>query len=147
MDKETMDYLQHWGIKGMQWGKRRYQNADGSLTPAGKKRYADDATPKKGKRESSSDHITTKNIRKKKVREMTNQELKTANERLNLERNYAQNTARKKYIKTAVTGVIATAATITALEKAMPVFKKYGKMALDKIGDRLLKNVDFNISI
>lgn len=31
--------LQHWGIKGMKWGVRRYQNKDGSLTPAGKKRY------------------------------------------------------------------------------------------------------------
>lgn len=33
--------LQHWGIKGMKWGVRRYQNADGSLTPAGRKRYSD----------------------------------------------------------------------------------------------------------
>lgn len=32
--------LYHWGIKGMKWGQRRYQNKDGSLTPAGKKRYA-----------------------------------------------------------------------------------------------------------
>lgn len=31
--------LYHWGIKGMRWGQRRYQNKDGSLTPAGKKRY------------------------------------------------------------------------------------------------------------
>lgn len=31
--------LYHHGIKGMHWGKRRYQNTDGSLTPAGKKRY------------------------------------------------------------------------------------------------------------
>ena len=30
--------LYHHGIKGMKWGIRRYQNADGSLTPAGKKR-------------------------------------------------------------------------------------------------------------
>ena len=30
--------LYHHGIKGMKWGVRRYQNADGSLTPAGKQR-------------------------------------------------------------------------------------------------------------
>ena len=29
----------HYGIKGQKWGIRRYQNADGSLTPAGKQRY------------------------------------------------------------------------------------------------------------
>lgn len=33
--------LTHWGIKGQKWGVRRYQNKDGSLTPAGKERYAD----------------------------------------------------------------------------------------------------------
>ena len=31
--------LVHWGIKGMRWGVRRYQNKDGTLTPAGRKRY------------------------------------------------------------------------------------------------------------
>ena len=30
--------LNHHGIKGMKWGIRRYQNKDGSLTDAGKKR-------------------------------------------------------------------------------------------------------------
>lgn len=32
--------LYHYGIKGMKWGVRRYQNADGTLTAAGKKRNA-----------------------------------------------------------------------------------------------------------
>lgn len=34
--------LKHWGVKGMRWGVRRYQNQDGTLTPAGKKRYNSD---------------------------------------------------------------------------------------------------------
>ena len=32
------NYIQHHGIKGQKWGVRRFQNKDGSLTPAGKKR-------------------------------------------------------------------------------------------------------------
>lgn len=33
------DELWHYGIKGMRWGIRRYQNEDGSLTAAGERRY------------------------------------------------------------------------------------------------------------
>lgn len=32
-------YLAHHGIKGQKWGQRRFQNEDGSLTPAGERRY------------------------------------------------------------------------------------------------------------
>lgn len=41
MDNNIVIYdgeLTHWGIRGMRWGIRRYQNKDGSLTPAGKKK-------------------------------------------------------------------------------------------------------------
>ena len=40
-------FLAHFGIKGMKWGQRRYQNEDGSLTPLGQKRYGSE-----GKRSS-----------------------------------------------------------------------------------------------
>lgn len=36
------EVIEHHGIKGMKWGIRRYQNADGTLTAAGKKRYGTD---------------------------------------------------------------------------------------------------------
>lgn len=43
MDNE----LKHHGVIGMKWGVRRYQNKDGSLTKAGKKRYSEFADAEK----------------------------------------------------------------------------------------------------
>lgn len=39
--------LMHYGVKGMKWGVRRFENKNGTLTPAGKRRYSDDVYEKK----------------------------------------------------------------------------------------------------
>lgn len=38
---EEDTHLAHYGIKGQKWGIRRFQNADGTWTAAGKERYGD----------------------------------------------------------------------------------------------------------
>lgn len=45
------DVLYHHGIKGQKWGVRRFQKKDGSLTPAGRKRYDDDGPNQKKQKE------------------------------------------------------------------------------------------------
>lgn len=69
--------LRHWGIKGQKWGIRRYQNKDGSLTPAGRKRYNPES--------ESSDAP-----KKKTVKDMTDEEIRTAIARKQLENQYSQ---------------------------------------------------------
>jgi hypothetical protein len=49
----TNGELRHWGIKGMKWGVRRYQNADGTLTPAGQKRYDRDIRENNAKKKDN----------------------------------------------------------------------------------------------
>lgn len=75
---ETDGELAHYGIKGMKWGVRRYQNKDGSYTSAGLKR----------RRQTSSDYEETKDLRKKSYKELSDSELKRLNKRLNLESEY-----------------------------------------------------------
>ena len=59
----SQDELAHYGILGMKWGVRRYQNKDGSLTPEGRKRLGLDVYDK----DHSSDTILKKGTKASRV--------------------------------------------------------------------------------
>ena len=148
------NYIKHHGIKGQKWGVRRFQNKDGTLTPAGKQKYgskenfekqypedrkaATKAVKKaadKGadvarsareieaertkKRQSKADKALEKAAREK-ARKMSDQELREAVNRLNLEENYTRMVQNRERISVGestvakVLNVTLTAMTVTS---------------------------------
>lgn len=58
--KNNEEVLEHHGIRGQKWGVRRFQNKDGSLKPAGEKRYGGDSDVKSAKKSAKAEYKAAK---------------------------------------------------------------------------------------
>jgi len=160
--------LRHYGIKGQRWGQRRFQEEDGTYTAAGKERYGRvsgkaSGRKTKGTGDDRAEAQKRQNGKKrdewkaKDVSELSDEELRRRNNRLQAEQNYKNNmtSQRKKdaknfvknnvqeavkniFIGTAVTALAAVMA--KNYKKAGPIIVKASKVAVSKIRSAVKTN-------
>lgn len=77
----TGDVLYHHGIKGQKWGIRRFQNKDGSLTAAGRKRRGEGADGGASNKDETPEETRSRLLKSTDAKEIyTNRHLLTTNE-------------------------------------------------------------------
>ena len=123
--------LYHYGVLGMKWGVRRNRSRSGGSHK---------------KRPMSDDARDASMIKKKKVSQMSNAELRKLNERTRLEQEYSRLNPKSvsrgwKYIAT-VAGVMGTALSVyNSGNQLVQLGKRAGNGLLNVVGDQMLKEL------
>ena len=133
------DFLMHYGIKGQQWGIRRFQNEDGSLTEEGKARYNDNRPESETWKKSDAEHLSDEELRRRNNRlqqERQYKDLTTSQ----VERERAQR--RKDIINKVLIGTAVSLAAVAMrghYKKAASFIGQHGKTLLTKIRGALTR--------
>lgn len=160
-----MEYeIYHSGVKGMKWGVRRYQNADGSLTAAGKKRRSlgevirDHRIAKKRKaalEKARQTKIANKQTAEKrakdieagkiKPKDMTEAELNARISRLNLEKTYTdairnskQTTMGSRFTSKFKESLVDKLADNVGADLISQVAKSFGAEAINAVAQKIV---------
>ena len=107
-----MQELKHWGIIGMKWGLRRFQNPDGSLTEEGRARY---------NRRRNSQPKLTKSIKKnvRTIRSISDEDLTNYTKRLRLENDYLSTVKNRRELDYNISGKASRSKAISDTVKAL----------------------------
>lgn len=135
--------LQHHGIKGMKWGRRRYQNRDGSLTQAGRHRYQSQGDKSN---EGAQPATKPKSPKSKTIGSMSDGELGAKVKRMNLEKQYvklAKERAKPSTLSLVKSTVDSTNQLVDVAKdlnrKTMSTARKREKLDLSSMSDKDLR--------